>query len=993
MPALEFGILGPVQIRCADSSVPVTRPRELALLAALLVSYGKVVSVGDLAQALWGEQPPSTGRRQVAICISRLRQAFAAADGPADAIATSNPGYVISAGRLDAVHFEELATWARAARAAGQPQRAAELFRTGLRLWRGPALHGIERPFASIEAARLEERRATATEELIDCELELGRHADLIGELLALVAADPLRERPRGQLMLALYRSGRAAEALGVYRDGRQLLVESLGVEPGPELQQLHQAILRHDTTVFPPRIPLPRVDRSASPPPGSAPPAQLPPDIAAFTGRDAELNLIDDLAARSDGSLPIAVISGVAGAGKTGLAVHWSHRALRRFPDGQLFADLRGYDPHNEPLSAATVLDQFLRALGVPGHQIPAELTGRTAQFRTLLSGRRFLVVLDNARAIDQIYPLLPGSGTCFVLVTSRDRLDGLVALHGAKTFRLGPLSLGEAGVLLARTADAQASRTTTDQIAELCDRLPLAIRIAAARLAAHPDASTAPDVAAGALIERLAGEQRRLTELSVGDTAVRVSLGLSYRELPGQAAELFRRLGLVDARDFATWIAATLMDTDQQSAAELLDQLVRAGLLEPACTDCAGQARYRLHNLIRLFAREQAYAADSETTRREAIARVFAAALYLAQTADTALGNPFVVPFYGQSPRYEPAGATPHADPLAWLNAERAVLTSAVAQAARLGFAGYAWELTSALCQFLSTSRYLADWEDCAERAIAAARASGDERGEAAALLQLADRYGDPGRFRDAARLLTRATRLLRRSADAHALAIGLTTRALVLLARNGAVRAQHDAQQALALLESGGSAVEPARCRALTALGISYLEQGEYTAATECFDHVLMSQRRSRSIRGQAEARYRLGTARLLQGNYLEASHHLADAMHAASQADDLMTAMIAQIRLGQAYVQLGALDQAQPLLEEAVDRVSAAQSVKFRAVALRTLARLYQMRDQPAQARPLLIEAELLANGEGHGKPSTQTGLLPKPAVRAPLKLGS
>jgi DNA-binding SARP family transcriptional activator len=251
MPELEFGILGPVRAQCADLPVRLTRPRERALLAALLVSHGQVVSVDRLAQALWGTDAPETGRRQVAICVSRLRQAFTAAGGPATAIATSSPGYVIADGQLDALRFEELTAHARDARSCGRAAEAAELFRAALGLWRGPALEGIDRPFGLIEAARLEEQRTTATMELIDCELDLGRHAEVTGELLALVTDHPLRERLRGQLMLALYRSGRGAEAQGAYREGRQLLVQSLGIEPGPELQQLHQGILRGDAALL----------------------------------------------------------------------------------------------------------------------------------------------------------------------------------------------------------------------------------------------------------------------------------------------------------------------------------------------------------------------------------------------------------------------------------------------------------------------------------------------------------------------------------------------------------------------------------------------------------------------------------------------------------------------------------------------------------------------------------------------------------------------
>jgi DNA-binding SARP family transcriptional activator len=957
MTQLEFAILGPLQVRWGERPIALTRPRERIVLAALLVRYGNVVSVDNLMLAVWGEKPPGSARRQVAICVSRIRRALAVAGATEQAIATCGPGYLISGGVLDALRAEQLASQAKAARAAGRPAAAAELLTAALSLWRGTALQDIGRPFAEIEATRLEERRTALAAELIDLKLDLGRHEELIGELFSLVAADPLRERFRAQLMLALYRSGRLAEALEVYRCGRQRLVESLGLEPGAGLKQLHQAMLRADPVLA---VPRPAWQHATVP-------AQLAPDVAAFTGRAAELDGLDKLAASAEvhggpapGPPPVAVISGMAGVGKTGLAVHWSHRLVRRFPDGQLFADLRGYDMHEEPLAPATVLGRFLRALGVPAREIPPPAE-RPALFRTVVTGRRMLIVLDNARTAEQVRPLLPGSGTCFVLTTSRARLDELVAHDGAWLCRLDALDRGEAAGLVARMCGKPVDAATADRIAALCGRLPLALRIAAAQLAARPYLTAAE------LAERLGDEQRRLHELSGSELGVRASIGLSYRDLPTPAAGLFRQLGMLDAADFAAWLAVALADTSEPAAADLLDQLAAAGLLEPVGIDVAGQLRYRLHDLTRLFAREQALTADTATARAEAMRRVLGAALYLAERADAALGNPFVPPLYGASPRHPPDDRTlrrAQAEPLAWFEAERIVLLGAVAQAARLGWGGYSWELTSALSQFLSTRRYLDDWQNCAERAAAAAHAAGDRRGEAAALLQLADRLGEAGRFRDAAEAIDRAKALLSQSGDdVQALAVCLTVRAHIYdREQEGAVRAQRDAEQALALLGDSGDAASVSR--ALNALGLSFLDQDRYAAAVGCFRRVLRIQQRSGSIRGQAEATYRLGTARLRQGDHVAASRLLADAMRAATQAGDLMTAMIARIRLGQAYAEMGRLDQARTLLEQAVRHLSADDSMRFRALALETLGHVLREQDKPEQAAPLLAEASHL-----------------------------
>jgi DNA-binding SARP family transcriptional activator/tetratricopeptide (TPR) repeat protein len=958
MPApLAFHVLGPVQVTQADAPVMLGGPRERVLLAALLVEHGRVVSVDGLTQALWGDRPPATARHQVAIGVSRLRKAFAAAGAGPGVIVTCAPGYLVAGGWLDTRCFEEHARQARDALAAGDREQAAGLLRAGLALWRGPALCGIDRPFAEIEAARLEERRLLVTEEHVALELDLGHHEELVGDLLALVRAHPLRERLRGLLMLALQQAGRRAEALAVYQDGRRELVETLGVEPGPQLRAVHQALLR-DEPAWHPDKPAWHPDK----------PAQLPPDVRGFTGRRAELDALDELAAASGTAangaggrpLPIGIIAGVAGVGKTGLALHWSHRARGRFPDGQLYADLRGYDPDQEPLPPSAVLDGLLRALGVPGDQVPGGLDDRAALFRSVLHGRQVLIVLDNARTPEQVRPLLPGAGTCLVLISSRDRLDDLVAREGARLYALDVLSQLEASDLLSRMAgDRRIDPATADRIAGLCDRLPLAVRMAAARLAIHPHHAAAD------LADRLADEQGRLAELSQAHRGVRASFALSYRELPARAAALFRLLGLLDAADAAAWASAALLGGSEQEAEDLLEQLVRAGLLEVASRDCAGQVRYRLHDLMRLYARERGLAAGSCAERDAAAGRFFGTALHLAERADRCLGNPFVFPLYDAAPRLEPGETVVRrvlAGPVAWLAAERTLLAGAVAQAARLGLAGYAWELTSALGQFLSTHRYTDAWQDCAARAVAAARAAGDVRGEAAALLQHADWLGDVGRYGDAIRSTRRALALVTSCGDTEAEAVCRTLMAIMWLLHGQVARAEQEAQHALTLL--GRLAPPAARARALIILGLVRLHQRRHADAAACFTRVLRIQQAAGSVRGQAEARYRLGTVRLGQGRHAAAVRLLTQAMHSARQSGDLMNAMTAQIRLAQAFLEMGRLDDARPLLDHAVRHVTPEAAPRFRAIALEALGQLHQARQQPEVAAPLIAEAQEL-----------------------------
>jgi tetratricopeptide (TPR) repeat protein len=504
----------------------------------------------------------------------------------------------------------------------------------------------------------------------------------------------------------------------------------------------------------------------------------------------------------------------------------------------------------------------------------------------------------------------------------------------------------------------DRRIDPATADRIAVLCDRLPLALRIAAARLAIHPDGAAAD------LADRLADEQRRLAELSQAHRGVRASFALSYRELPERAALLFRLLGLLDAADFAAWAAAALLDAATQEAEDLLDQLVQAGLLEVAGRDGAGQIRYRLHDLMRLYARERGLAAHGYAERDAALGRLFGAALYLAERADRALGNPFVFPLYAHSPRMKCAEIDVRrvlADPAGWLTAEHTVLVGAVARAAGLGMAGYAWELTSALGQFLSTHRYTDAWRDCATRAVAAARAAGDVRGEAAALLQYADWLGDVGRYGDAMRSIRRALALVT-GADTEAEAVCRTVMAVLQTLSGQVADAGQEAQQALALL--GRSAPAAARSRALTVLGFTRLAQGRPADAGECFLRVLRIQQAAGSDRGQAEARYRLGTARLQQGHYDAAVRLLTQAMDSARQSGDLMTAMSAQIRLGEAFLEMGRLDDAQPLLDHAVRNVAPEGAPRFRAIALEALGELYRVRQHPEAAAPLIAEAQEL-----------------------------
>ncbi|WP_242440641.1 AfsR/SARP family transcriptional regulator [Streptomyces sp. CB02923] len=604
--------------------------RQRTILALLLLNPGKIVSVETLIETVWKGHPPATARTQVAICIAALRKRFKAEGCDGEVIVTAHPGYLLALDdhSVDAVEFEQFTSAAQEALEQGSVVDAAHAYEQALALWRGPALAGVAGALVEDEAARLEELRLATYDTYVAAKLELGHHRELIPDLVTVVRDHPLRERSRGALMLAQYRAGRRAEAMETFREGWAHFIEDLGLEPGPELQRLHDAILRDDPSLEPPAT------AARAMPKDRQTPLELPADVPAFSGREWQLGALDRLVDGRGGqrSIAAALITGSAGVGKTGLALHWSHRVAGRFPDGLLYADMSGHDENRPPVSSEAVLGRFLQSLGVPEADVPDGVHERIALYRSLMADRKVLIVLDDVRTFDQIRALIPGSPCCCVVVTSRCQLEQLVVRHGALRIDLDALTRQEATGLLERIIGEERvrfARADADRLVELCDSLPLTVRIAAAKLTAKPHWSV------GYLVSRLANEQQRLDELSAGESRLRSSFELSYRSLTPQAAELYQRLGLLETTDFAGWVGAALLDEDVDMAESLMEQLVDAQLLHTMGFDATGRPRYRFRTLSRLYAREAAHREGDVLEQREALGRAFRTWLTIASHA----------------------------------------------------------------------------------------------------------------------------------------------------------------------------------------------------------------------------------------------------------------------------------------------------------------------------------------------------------------------
>lgn len=900
---LEFRVLGPFEVAAQGVALDLGGPRLRGVLARLLVDAGRTVSLTALVDDLWGWHAPPDAGHTVRTYVSRLRKALSRTSG---VLLTCPPGYILQAdpAMVDSVRFERLAAAGRRALESGRPQPALERLTEALGLWRGAALAEFDdMPVLSGEGARLESLRLTAIEDRNDAALALGLDSRVAAEIEELVRAHPVRERLWGQLMTVLYRSGRQAEALAAFRDARRVLLAEHGVEPSPALVDIQLRILRQD----------PGLAAGASGPvaatvTGAATvtttgaaivraPAQLPLDARDVVGREAELAILDGLLARDGTPKAIPVLSGTAGVGKTTVAVHWAHRVATEFPDGQLYVNLRGYDASGVATDPAEAVRGFLDALGVPPHAVPVGLPAQAALYRSLLAGKRVLILLDNARDAEQVRPLLPGAPGCLAVVTSRDQLTPLIAAEGAVPLALGVLSPDRAEDLLTRRlgrSRVQSDPSALEQIITRCAGLPLALAIASARIAIRPDFPLS--VFAGEL-----ADLGSLDALHGGDagTDLRSLFSWSCRTLNPDAAGLFRLLGLHPGPDITEAAAASLGAIPAAGVRRLLADLCRAGLLAEHAP-----GRYTFHDLLRAYAFELAHAEEDCDTRNAATRRVLDHYLHSAHVADSQIG-PRMTALRPEPPAAGVVVLEPgtHREAMAWFAAERRVLVSAVGHAHAAGFDRHAWRLARVCTSFLHRRNLWADLAGIQQTALAAATRAGDVAGRAHALrgLGLADR--GVGDFEGARRRLLAALELFGQVADRGGQALSHQSLAWVAGVAGEDRVALEQSERALGLCRSvddpAGEAV------ALNDVGWYHARLGAYGEALACCETALALLQRLGDEYGQAHTWDSLGFVHCHLGDHESAIACYRKALRLFRRSGDLYSEATGLTYLGDAY----------------------------------------------------------------------------------------
>jgi DNA-binding SARP family transcriptional activator/tetratricopeptide (TPR) repeat protein len=936
---LRFRVLGPVTALRSGLPVAVGSPQRRAVLAVLLAHARRLVSVDQLVDALWLGRPPASAEAQLQGHISGLRQALGDAGATRRVIVTRSPGYVLETpeGSLDYELFRGEAHQGRGFLIEGDPGSAAALLRRALSHWRGEAFADINLPVIRHLAATMEEERQAALADRIDADLALGKHGELIGELGRLVEQRPLDERLRAQLITALHRSGRQAEALAAYRSARKVLIDELGIEPGLPLRHLHQQILDGAGTA-----PITAMSTGLTP-------RMLPPAVPDFTGRVTEQDtLLSQL--RDAGKTRWILLCGPAGIGKTALALRAAHTAAQHFPDGQLFVRMR--QPDGRPLPPSVALGSLLAALGFRGIAIPETLADRANLYRSAVADRAILVLADDVLEEDQARHLLPGTPSSALVLTSRSRLPGVEALS---RLALTPLSPTDAHAVLTGILGPQkttAEPAATTQLISHCAGLPLALRIAAARLASQPLLSLHH-------LERLlADERNRLDWLKLGDLEVRASLTLSYNHLKPPEQRLFRLLGALHAPDFPAWTANALLDDHTTAPQHLLDTLADAHLIE--ITPANGQTRYHLHPLVHLLATELTDKYDTPIERHTAVRRLTEGLLTTADAAARAMKQRFVLdelPNGCWMPPPEIAELA-RAQPVAWMSGECKTIQAVVEHAAAAGLVAQSWLLFQRVAYDLLRRNDLDTQDRLITYLLPIVRNSGDARGEAALLKFHCDFLA----FRDqVSKIPAHAHRIIanrRACRDLRAEVEGRRLLGSALMNQGAWDEARYELRIALKLARR----IEDHLGAANVLNALTWSSPGGVAEREYIFAEAL---REARLVGGNTGEFLRdFGLSLANEGRPSEALVLLKEALLEFQEAEDEWRSATVEITLAGVYVDLGCLDAAEPLLAKGRRTVLTHSDRYGQAVALFVESKLAKTRGQLGRARDLAARARMI-----------------------------
>ena len=915
---VEFCLLGPLVVRYDAAAVTVPRGKQRVVLAMLLLNVGQVVRLDELAETLWVSGPPPSGLVAVQNYVMRLRNALG--DAGRGRIITQPRGYLIrvEADELDVSRFEALLGAARAAARDSRWDQVATRARAALELWRGEPLADVDSELlVAREAPRLAELRLQALETRIDSDLHTGRHAEVITELRRLVAAHPLREQLHAQLMLALYRCGRQAEALSAYQDARRVLVEEVGADPGTELRMLHHQILTADPNLGAPESAPPVTSGT-----GPAVPRELPARVRHFTGRAGELaaltGLLDQASAETPGTVVVSAIGGTAGVGKTALAVQWAHQVAGRFPDGQLYANLRGYDPSGTPATPAEIARRFLNALGVPDSQIPSDPESLESLYRSALADKRVLIVLDNARNAAQVRPLLPGGPGCFVLVTSRNQLTSLAAAEGAHMLTVDLFSQHDAHELIARRLDdgrVQDEPEAVSELIELCARLPIAVGVAVARAAAQPAFPLA------GLVAELRDTSSRLDVLDAGDpdSSVRAVFSWSYQNLTGAAARMFRLLSVHAGPEIGIPAAASLAGLPLGQARRAVGELTGSYLL----TEHA-RGRFTFHDLLRAYAADQARAEDYEAERDAAMLRLFDHYLHSSYATSRLLDPTLTTISLGPpQPGTLPEAPGDYEQAWAWAETEHQVVLAVARQAAATGFETYAWQILHALEPFFYRRGLWHEFVAVQRTALDAALRVEDITGQAHLHRGIGRAYALLGSSEEGQAHLSRAVAGFRKLGNRTDEARAHISMGLVMRQRGRYSDALGEARKALRLYRAVGH--PGGQAGALNNVGLYHIYLGNYEEALACCQKALARFSELGNRHGMAHALDSVGYAYHCLGQSDQAIAYYQQSLDSFRAYGDRFSEADTLIHLGDTYDVLGDHQGARRAWQEALSKL--------------------------------------------------------------------